>query len=135
MCIRDRSIGEEAITTEAGFPEMPHIAKLLAIPDNGTVSVDILETETVNIVKGITVLPSRESWQEGEPESRFIENSDFYSKSDIYPATLAKVEDPVIFRDFRIARLSIYPIRYSAKRNEIESISSSTVRVNYGIGS
>ena len=37
-----------------GFPEIPHIAKVLAIPDYGTVSVEVIETGTLNIVKGIT---------------------------------------------------------------------------------
>jgi hypothetical protein len=128
------SIGDEAITTETGLPEIPHIAKILAIPDYGSISVEVLETGSVNIVKGITVNPSRESWQEGKPESRYIENFDFYSKGNIYPSTLARIEDPVIFRDFRIARVSIYPIRYSPERNEIEALSSITVRVNYGFG-
>lgn len=127
------SIGEEAITSEAGLPEIPHIAKFLAIPDIGTVSVEVLETESVNILKGVTVAPARKSWQEGTPESKYIEDSEFYNNGSIYPTVLASIEDPVIFRDFRIARLSIFPIRYSSDRKEIEAISSMTVRVNYGM--
>ena len=127
-------LDDEATTTDVGYPEIPHIAKVLAIPDYGIASVEVLETGTVNIVKGITVAPARESQQEGMPESEYIENNEFYSKGSIYPGTLAKIEDPVIFRDFRIARLCIFPVRYSPERNEIEAVSSITVRVNYGPG-
>lgn len=137
--VKDRSyysinLNDEAVTTDIGYPEIPHIAKILAIPDYGTASVEVIETGAINVVKGITIAPARESWQEGKPETEYIENADFYSRGDIYPNVLARIEDPVIFRDFRIARLSIFPVRYSAARNEIEAYSSITVRVNYGTG-
>ena len=43
----------DGITSEVGFPEISHIAKVLAIPDNGSVSIEILETSSVQVVKSI----------------------------------------------------------------------------------
>ncbi len=117
------------------MPEIPHIAKILAIPDQGTVSVEVLETGKTQIIKGINIPPVRESWMEGKPETPYCENIAAYSSEDIYPAELVKVEDPAIFRDFRIARVSIYPIRYSPAKQEIEVVSSITIKVKYGGGS
>jgi hypothetical protein len=57
-----------------------------------------------------------------------------YASENLYPKELAKVEDPVVFRDFRIARVSIFPIRYSPAKKEIEVISSITIRIKYGGG-
>ena len=127
-------IGSLGITTEVGMPEIPHIAKILAIPDKGTVSVEVLETSKPQIIKGINIHPARESWFEGEPETPYIESEKAYSSSDIYPREIASVEDPVVFRDFRIARVSIFPIRYSPAMREIEVISSITIKVKYGTG-
>jgi Peptidase family C25/Propeptide_C25/FlgD Ig-like domain len=129
------NLGEdEGITRDIGLPEIPHIAKLIAVPDKATISVEVLETSTVQTFKGVVVPPARESWQEGKPETPYVENTDFYLSGNVYPQELAKVEDPVIFRDFRLARVSIFPLRYSPGKNEIEAVSSITVKVSFGPG-
>jgi hypothetical protein len=112
------SFDAEGITTEVGFPEIPHIAKILAIPDQGTVSVEILETSPVQTFKGINIPPARESWEEGKPETAYLENPEAYNSDNIYPGNFARVEDPAVFRDFRIARVSIFPIRYSPSKKK-----------------
>jgi len=122
------------ITTEVGRPEIPHIAKVLAIPNQGTISVEVLETGESKIIKGINIPPARESWIEGKPETPYLENEESYSSANLYPQEIVRVEDPAIFRDFRIARVSIFPIRYSPAKQEIEAYSSITIRVNYGSG-
>ncbi|MBK9097235.1 MAG: T9SS type A sorting domain-containing protein [bacterium] len=126
--------GGEAITSEVGYPEISHIAKMLAIPDDGTLSIEIIESSPVQVFKGINIPPARESWVEGQPETPYAENLLAYSSEDIYPSTYAKADDPVIFRDFRIARISIFPIRYSPSKHEIHAVSSITIKVNYQSG-
>ena len=130
------SFESEATMTEVGFPDIPYIAKVLAIPDQGSVNVEILETSEMQTIGGINIAPARESWVEGKPETPYQENPASYSSNEIYPNNFARVEDPAIFRDFRIARISIFPIRYSPAKKEIQAMSSITVRVNYlpGIG-
>jgi len=127
-------LGSLGITTGVGRPEIPHIAKILAIPDQGTVSVEVLETSETQIIKGINIPPVRESWIEGKPETPYLENKESYSSSDIYPQEIVSVEDPAVFRDFRIARVSIFPIRYSPAKQEIEIVSTITIKVKYGGG-
>ena len=129
------SIASQGITTEEGYPEIPHIAKILAIPDQGSVSIEVLETSPVQVFKGINVPPARESWEEGQPENPYIENMMSYASEDLYPINYAEVENPVVFRDFRIARVSIFPIRYSPTKKEIQAVSSITLKINYLPGS
>lgn len=126
--------GESAVTTETGLPEIQHIARVLAIPNKGTVSIEVLETGSPQIIGGINLPPVRESWLEGKPETPYIEDNDYYSSENLYPQVLARVEEPMVFRDFRITRVSIFPIRYSPAKKEIETYSSITVRINYGPG-
>jgi len=128
------NLGVDAITTEVGLPEIPHIAKVLAIPNEGTISVEVLEMGEPKIIKGIKIPPARESWIEGKPEAQYLENEESYNSVNFYPQEFVRVEEPAVFRDFRIARVSIFPIRYSPAKNEIEAYSSITIRVNYGSG-
>jgi len=129
------SISSEGITTEVGYPEISHIAKILAIPDQGSVSVEVLETSPVQVFKGINIPPARESWFEGKPETPYLENMLVYASEDLYPVNYAKVEDPVVFRDFRLARVSIFPLRYSPSKQEVQVVSSITIKINYTPGS
>ena len=43
----------DVFSTKNGSPELPHIAKILAIPDQAAVSVEIIETEEVQIFENI----------------------------------------------------------------------------------
>ena len=124
----------EIFSSEAGFPELPHIAKILAIPDQSGVSVEVIETGDIQTFKNINLPPARLSWFEGQPESPYTENQEAYNSDDIYPKELVEIDPPSIFRDFRIARLSVFPIRYIPAKRELQTISSITVRINYGEG-
>ncbi len=125
------NIDDEAITTKIGFPEISHIAKILAIPDNGDVSLEVVEIGKKHIFNNIELAPARKSWLEGDPETPYEKNTEAYSSSEVYPNTFAKVEKPAIFRDFRIARVSIFPVRYFPNKKELEVYSSITIRVKY----
>ena len=128
------NIDGEGLSSETGYPDIPSLSKVLAIPDNGTVSVEVLETSPVQKIGGINIPPVRDSWIEGKPETPYVENAGCYSSNQIYPASLVRVEDPAVFRDFRIARISVYPIRYFPLKHEIEAISSITIKVKYNPG-
>ena len=127
-------IGNEALMSEPGSPALPYIARVLAIPDNGIVQVEVLESSPVQSFEGVYVPPSRESWIEGKPETPYLEDPQYYNSQNLFPSSAARVEDPAVFRDFRIARVSIFPIRYSPSRQKLEVIPSMTVRVRYAAG-
>ena len=124
----------DIFTSESGYPEMPYIAKVLAVPDHAGISVEVLEKGEVKTYSNIYLPPSRKSWFEGEPESAFEENTKAYQSDETYPDKYVKVESPAIFRDFRIARVSVFPVRYIAAKKELQVVSSITIRVNYGTG-
>ena len=124
----------EIFSNESGFPELPHIAKILAIPDQSGVSVEVIATGNIQTFKNIYLPPARLSWWEGQAESPYTENPEAYNSNDIFPKELVKIDPPSIFRDFRISRVSIFPIRYIPAKKELQAISSITVRINYGEG-
>ncbi len=124
----------EMLTTKEGSPELSYIAKVLAIPDQAGISVEVIETGDLQTFNNIYLPPARESWFEGKPESPYLENTWAYQSDEIYPKDFAEVEPPSVFRDFRIARVSVFPLRYIPAKKELQAVSSITIRVNYGKG-
>ena len=121
-------------TLEPGSPEVPHIAELLAIPDNSGVSVEVVEIGETQIFSNMNVPPARPTWWEGDPEPAYIEDAKSYGKDAFYPEVMARMEDPTIFRDFRVSRLSVYPVQYNPVRQELKVATSLTVKISYGKG-
>ncbi len=124
----------ESFTTKSGFPEVPYISKILAIPDQVNVSYEIIEIGELQTYENIFLPPARESWIEGHPESSYTENLKAYNSMEAYPNELVNLESPSVFRDFRIVRLSVFPLRYIPAKKQLQAISSITVRINYENG-
>jgi len=124
----------ESFTNSPGYPELPYIAKVLAIPDQAGVSVEVLETGEIQTFNNLYLPPARESWFEGSPETLYNEKTEAYNSMGSYPGEFVQLDPPSIFRDFRITRISVFPIRYIPAKKEIQAVSSITVRINYGPG-
>ena len=127
-------LNSDVFTLQAGFPEIPYVAEILAIPDMASVTIDIVETGNMQTFSNINIQPARESWFEGAEEPAYVEDSKAYLSETLYPAKLAGVERPSVLRDFRISRVSVFPVRYNAGTKELQVVSSITIRVNYGSG-
>ena len=93
-----------------------------------------IETGTVQIFENINLPPARPSWFEGKPEPAYNQNAEAYISNVVYPLEYVSIDPPSVFRDFRIARVSIYPLRYIPAKKELEVVSSITVRIKYGDG-
>lgn len=124
----------ESFTTDAGYPELPCISKVLAIPDQAGVSFEVIATGEVHTYSGLILPPARPSWWEGDPEPPYVKDDVAYKSTGLFPAQVAKIDAPSVFRDFRITRVAIYPIRYVADKQELQVVSSITIRVTYGGG-
>jgi hypothetical protein len=124
----------ESFTNQPGFPELPYLAKVLAIPDQAAISVEVIETGEMQTFYNIHLPPARDSWFEGSPEPLFTENEKVYQSQDPYPGVFAKLDDPSVFRDFRITRVSVFPMQYFPAKNELQVFNSITVEIKYGTG-
>lgn len=124
----------ESFTDDPGNPQLPYVAKVLAIPDQAGISVEVIETGQLVTFKDINLPPVRPSWWEGDPEPAFKENPVSYRSENVFPSELVRLDPPAVFRDFRVARVSVFPARYIAAKKELQVYSSITVRINYGPG-
>lgn len=125
---------DEIYTNEPGKPELPYIAKILAIPDSSAVSVEVLNIGKEYTFTDINLPPARESWWEGDPEPPYIENQQTYLSRADYPGIIAQTDIPSVFRDFRITRVAIYPFQYIPSEKVLKVYSSITIKVTYGAG-
>jgi hypothetical protein len=124
----------EMFVTDPGRPEVPYLAKILAVPDQSAITLEIIATGEVHTFRDILLPPARPSWYEGEAEPPYAESRDAYRSERPFPGHLAAIDPPSVFRDFRIARVSVYPVSYNPAKKELQVYSSVTVRVNYGPG-
>ena len=124
----------DASTAEVGFPSLPYVAKILAVPDQASLSVEVVGVGEEQTFSGYVVAPARRVWKEGDPETPYVERPDAYQSVDAFPRQQVSVDPPGIFRDFRIARVAIYPVKAVAGKNELRVASSITIRVKYGAG-
>ena len=107
-------------TGEEGFPELPLIAQLVAIPDQAAARIEIISS-SYETVDNINIYPVQPPAREGQFESNisFIKDEEFYSKDEFYPANLIEVGDPVICRDLRMAQTIVNPIQYNPAKREL----------------
>ena len=118
--------------TEEGDPEISHLAKILAIPNNASLSYEVLEVGELHTFSNINLAPVRKSWLEGASETPYRKNKTTYELNTFFPQEYVKIGEPAIFRDFRIARISMFPMRYNPVKKEIQIASSITIKINYG---
>ncbi len=124
----------ENATTIPGQPEVPYIAKVLAIPDDAEVSVEIIEKGAVHKYKNIELAPARKSWWEGEEEPPYLADGAAYNSESLYPSVSVEAGEPAVFRDFRISRIAVYPVKYSPAKKELEITSRMKIKVTYKNG-
>ncbi len=123
-----------SFTTSPGYPELPYISKVLAIPDQAGITVEVLETGNIKSFENIYLPPARESWIEGTTETPYAEKTDSYKMMTAYPGEFAQLDPPSVFRDFRITRISVFPLRYISAKMELQVISSITIKIIYNNG-
>jgi hypothetical protein len=98
----------EPFVYDDGTPTIPQITRLYRIPNTGSASLDIL-TADFDLVNGVNPLPyqSEPSGFQRTPVSK----ADIYAADAWYPPQVAVMSEPMIFRDFRVVRVTLYPVQ------------------------
>jgi len=111
---------ESGLLTTYGYPELPAISKILAIPDDRDPEVVITDVlyESFPLANPYLSLP--------ESGSTFLTNS---LTSGVYPEAWATAHDPAIFKDFRVSQVDLFPIRYDADQQQVLLATSMEIEV------
>ena len=118
-------------TNIIGAPSLPIIPSLIAVPDNASVSVEIISSGEVTTYDNINILPGRKSWIDGKEPTSYNKDMGIYNTNKLYPSKMVKIDKPGIFRDYRIVRLGVSPMQYNPVTKQLQVTSSFKIRLNY----
>ncbi len=122
-----------------GWPSLPMVGKLVALPPRGDFAVEVIEVEydTVPLAHPVEPAPAPAPQQldldaPGQPRPggwTFTRDERAYTGSAPYPAGFVTLDEPAWMRDTRLARLSLAPFRYHPDRRTLDVVRRLRLRV------
>ena len=126
---RTVELGEESRILATGLPDLPNIARSIAIPDDARMSVSVLSSHHVDLT-GWDIVPSKgELDRTIDPATVPYEFDAFYDSDDWYPADLAGARAPYIMRDVRGMVVVVNPFRYNPASRTLRVYDRVTVEI------
>jgi len=121
---------DEGNFLETGKPDLPKFTRLIVIPDEGSVSFEVI-SKTEKVIQNMQIYPAQNLQKESEKGSlKFVIDEDFYTNGAVYPVNIVEVGEPVIMRDLRLVSVSVNPFQYDPQTNELRIITNLDVSVN-----
>ncbi len=111
----------------AGEPDLPALTYHVAVPPTGGVRLEIVDLDEVSL-EGYDVAPAAPFRTDGET-AREVARENVYGRDVFYPASVAVLGEPVVFRDLRLARVEVRPVRVNPATGELRALRSLTLRV------
>ncbi|MCK5842889.1 MAG: hypothetical protein KAH31_12005, partial [Candidatus Sabulitectum sp.] len=111
-----------------GSPDLPVIRRMVLIPNNGDVELEIL-SEEVSSLGNYRVAPwqERPTYSGSAPQYRI--NDETYGNSEFFPGASVEIESVSILRDLRVAWIRFNPVRINPVTGEVLITTSVTVNV------
>jgi hypothetical protein len=123
------ALGEEASSLIAGAPDLPSISRSIIIPTDATMTIRVTDSsyeECTNIL----IAPSKGNLPRTiNPADVRYEFGDIYTQNTWYPASLAELQAPYYFRDFRGQVVTIHPFQYNPVDATLRFYNDITVEV------
>lgn len=115
---------------DPGKPCVPAVVKLVQIPSLTDVAVTVT-AQTLETLTGYHVYPSQTPLLETETSTTFDYDQTFYGTSQTYPVAATEISDPAVWRNIRVIRLTIYPIRHNPATGDLTVATDMTIRLDY----
>ena len=120
----DINIAGSYPSKKIGSPNLPMLNKLIEIPRQADIRVEMINDETI-IYNGSDyninslIMPSQPSVSKSETNKLFIINENDYQSNEFYKNELIKIEQKGLLREVKIANLMISPIEYNPVSNQL----------------
>ncbi|UCE18506.1 MAG: hypothetical protein JSV84_16915 [Gemmatimonadota bacterium] len=112
--------------TEAGRPELPVLARLVAVPRGVAVDVEVRSGD-YSTASDIRVWPSRGEELERKGKHTFTLDEEIYTRDSFYPESVVEVGSPIRIRDLEVVPLIVHPVQYNPLREELRVYRNITV--------
>jgi hypothetical protein len=124
----------EPRTLVAGAPELPHVARSIIIPDDGSVEVRVTDS-SFDDLQNVAVAPSKGNLPRTiDPATVPYTFGASYGKDAFFPGELATLHDPYILRDHRGVAVDIFPFQYNPVTRTLRVYHSLTVEITCTAG-
>ena len=123
--------GDLGTTQRVGWPELPTESKMMGLPPTGSVSARVVEVDYVTYPAQM-IYPFQIPLMDDQDQVGFVRDEDAYRSSSLYPATWVEIEDPTIWRDVRISRMTLHPFRINSAEGELQVVRHLVVEVETG---
>ncbi|MCK9218947.1 MAG: C25 family cysteine peptidase [Bacteroidales bacterium] len=106
-----------------GYPELPSIGKLLAIPENDRIDISVVISDSL-IFNGYNVYPTpaiTEDTTGGDPQlvELFVKNDSVYGLNQSFPPALYKSESGGYLRSQKVLKMSAFPIKFNPSTHQL----------------
>ena len=111
-------------SSKTGYPNLPMLNKLIEVPREAEIRVEIIE-DNIKEYKGkdynlnSLISPSQNSISKSANNQVFSINNDIYVTNDYYKNELVTVNEKGFLREVKIANLMISPIEYNPITNQL----------------
>ncbi len=123
--------GDHGTTQRVGSPALPTLSKMVGLPATGIVNVRVVEIDKVNAFTA-DIYPFQTPLRENEVRTGFDRDDAAYRTSALYPESWITAEDPGIWRDLRVSRMSLQPFHVNSATGELEIAHHMVVEVQTG---
>jgi len=119
----------ESMIEEKGFPRLPRINRSIVIPDDGTMSFNVLSSKYIEI-ENIEIAPSKGHFtRDIDPETVPYTFGEVYNKDEFYPQELVNLQTPYILRDLRGQVVELNAFQYNPVRKTLRIYTEVTIEV------
>ncbi len=130
------SIPDGEVMTKAGFPQVPIISKLIAIPDCDNVTISVTPSNELQFAN-YNIPPTPRYDKKQLPDGSddlvpvFEEDKSVYSGSSDFPGKFGEITEVGYVRGQKVARIAIYPIQFNPAGKMIKAYTNFSVTLSF----
>jgi len=124
------TINEGGFVNTVGDPDLPLVSRFVAIPARADVRVEVTGFH-FDTYPDMDLAPLQSPEYDAGLGGEFTVNEDLYSRNEFFPQQMVSVGDPAILRDYRVVRLTTYPVQYNPVTHQVNVYDRMTVRVTF----
>jgi len=123
-------VDRQHLLFEKGAPALPHVARSVIIPNQGSVKIDTISSSYQDF-ENVEIAPSKGHFsRQIDPASVPFTFGNVYEKNAFYPAEITTLGEPYIMRDVRGAVVHIHPVQYNPVTKVLRVYSEVNVKVS-----
>jgi len=118
-------VAGEAVTLEAGTPQLPKVCRSVIIPDDARMTVRVLDAQYTEVPMRIAPSPGPAV----DPAAVVGTPGGAYERNAFWPGELARLGEPYILRDHRGVVVELYPFQWNPVTETLRVYTELTVEV------